>query len=236
MPARVPGSAFATDGVRAFGTHGLVPDDDKRFGGLNRAQCARDRTGAMLEPPCFGWVHYEARGTGEPGTDLMLILALLHKPEHPSSVIAFGTWVLTQGVEDATLDKCWKATAMKQEKNNKAALNRMQPMEMILSLDWVHQAALKDIELSAVVTHSSAERSRLAQPLVSLPPAGAPLPPPPQPPPPSGPNDPCCIGVAGQTRRGHIGGDAHEDVRPSQSAEVPRDRDPEGGLDDGRHP
>jgi len=28
MPARVPGSAFATDGVRAFGTHGLVPDED----------------------------------------------------------------------------------------------------------------------------------------------------------------------------------------------------------------
>jgi|TARA_B110000902_G_scaffold195709_1_gene221931 hypothetical protein len=33
----------------------------------------------MMEPPCFGWVHYEGRGTGEPGCDLMLILALLHE-------------------------------------------------------------------------------------------------------------------------------------------------------------
>ena len=151
---RRPHSAYATEGVRAFGSHGVVPATDKRFPGLNIAEYVRLRDGSNLQPPCFARVHFTKPGSGEPGEGVFLVWAALHKPTNPAACLVFGSWTVTQSGPSATINTCFLAERLKKEPSNRLTLEAMASGEQIVTLDWLDQIKLSDMQLSTVVLRS----------------------------------------------------------------------------------
>ena len=148
----LPASIFATAGVRAHGSRGVLPEDDE-YAGLDDAEWVSTPWGEPLRPLMFTFVTTcnRAVGGGKPVRRPFFVTQLPYDRNYPDRVGVRGYWLI-EGTEALVYHD-----VKRMRRDVKACLLEMNVGSYILDKTWRELVSITQVELGIAVALGSSE-------------------------------------------------------------------------------